>query len=90
LNGFSIGLIGIGRSTYAPAGRGVDIYWRPASTRPGQIEVVDSLIDLEGIRVDASGTAVVGAKLTRGTFTLDGRDASGPTGEHVTGRWTCG
>jgi hypothetical protein len=38
-------------------------------------------------RVAASGTA---KGLKSGTFSLYGRDASGPTGVTLTGNWTCG
>jgi hypothetical protein len=53
------------------------------------VTIDDSEIEVPGERVAASGTVVVSDDLSRGWFSLYGRDASGPTGPLVSGSWRC-
>ncbi len=87
LSGIAVGFIA---NRPASPGLGITFFWRPAFTRPARVRIDDSEIEFGGGRIAASGTVVVGPRLRSGTFRLYGRTAAGPTGEHVTGRWTCG
>jgi hypothetical protein len=87
LGGIAIGLLSNPESL---SGRGVNFWWRPASIQGGPITIDDSEIQIPGAKVAASGTVIVGRRLAGGRFILDGRTAAGPTGQHVTGSWTCG
>lgn len=87
LSSVDIGLLSSGR---APPGRGIDFHWQPPSTQPGVVRIDESVVQVAGRRIGASGTAIVGQRLNGGTFRLFGRNASGPTGVVVTGSWTCG
>jgi hypothetical protein len=86
LGGVFIGLI---TNPPAPPGRGLDFHWQRPVSRGGAITVDDSEIELGGIRVAASGIAVVGRELSGGWFSLYGRDSSGPKGPLVSGSWSC-
>jgi hypothetical protein len=89
------GGIEIGFIANEPArpGLGIDFWWDPPSTMPGRVTIDDSEIEIPGKRVAASGTVIVGRKLSVGDvgwFSLYGRTADGPTGDRVTGSWACG
>ncbi len=84
--------IGIGLVVNEPArpGLGVTFFWVPPSTHAGLVKIDDSEIEVPGRRVAASGSVIVAKSLNGGSFRLYGRTASGPTGDRVTGTWTCG
>jgi hypothetical protein len=82
--GFVIGLI---TNTPAAPGRGISIQWQRRATR--RVHFDDSEVEVAGTRVAASGTVTVRSGRQGGTFTLHGRNASGPTGVSLSGTWTC-
>jgi hypothetical protein len=88
--GIAIGLIA---NPPARPGLGISFWWDPPSTRPRRVTIDDSEIEVPGRRIAASGAVVVGRKRNVGdvgTFRLYGRTGAGPTGDRVTGSWTCG
>jgi hypothetical protein len=87
LSGVAIGLI-----TNPPKrpGLGISLFWDPPVTRAGSLVIDDSEIELNGMRIAASGQVYVAGGLRAGSFRLYGRDASGLTGPRLRGSWTCG
>jgi hypothetical protein len=86
LSGVGIGFI---TNRPAPPGMGITFFWLPSSAHADVIKIDDSEIEVPRRRIAASGTIVVAEDLNSGSFNLHGRTASGPTGDRVTGRWTC-
>jgi hypothetical protein len=89
--GVSIGLIA---NPPEPPGRAVDFRFygkrgETPVTHGRAVTIDDSEIEVPGTRVAGSGVVVVGKKLNGGWFSLSGRDASGPTGQLVSGSWSC-
>jgi hypothetical protein len=83
--------IGIGFIANEPArpGLGISFFWIPPLTQAGLVAIDDSEIEVPGLRVAASGSAVVAKGLSSGSFKLYGRTAAGPTGDRVNGSWNC-
>jgi hypothetical protein len=70
---------------------GIVFWWDPPSTRQRRVTIHESEIEVPGRRIAASGAVIVGRNVGDvGTFRLYGRAGAGPTGDRVTGSWTCG
>jgi hypothetical protein len=79
----AFGVIASGR-LYSGA-KGVSMVLEPGN-RPGRVNVVDSIIQVAGLNLAPTGTAVVAKGLKSGTFTLA---TKGSVLTRVTGTWTC-
>jgi hypothetical protein len=69
-----------------PGGRGFSVVVEPGN-RSGRNAINDSVVQLNGRNLAATGTAVVAKGLKSATFSLVTRGSS-PT--KITGSWTCG
>lgn len=72
------------RAVYSGA-TGLSILLKPGGDT-GRVSVVDSIVQVAGLDLDATGSAVVAKGLDRGTFTLTSK---APEGMRVTGSWRC-
>lgn len=68
-----------------PGATGISIVLKPGE-QPGRVNVTDSIIQVAGLDVAPTGTAVVAKGLDSGTFRLVTR---GSVQTPVTGSWTC-
>lgn len=68
-----------------PGATGLSILLKPGA-EAGRVSVVDSIVQVAGLDLDATGSAVVTKGLNRGTFTLTSKASEGM---RVTGSWTC-
>jgi hypothetical protein len=75
----------IANTALYPGATGLSILLNPGD-EVGRVNVVDSIVQVAGRDLDATGSAVVAKGLGRGTFTLT---AKAPEGMRVTGSWTC-
>ena len=66
--------------------RGFSMVLEPGN-RPGHVNVIDSIIQVAGLDLSPTGSAVVAKGLKSGTFTLTPIKGSALT--RVTGSWTC-
>ena len=69
-----------------PGETGLSILLKPGA-QDGRVSVVDSIVQVAGIDLNATGSAVVSKALDRGTFTLTSKASNGM---RVTGSWRCG
>jgi len=85
--GFRLAGFGViaNRALY-PGATGLSILLKPGRAA-GRVSVVDSIVQVGRLDLDATGSAVVAKALDRGTFTLTSKASEGT---RVTGSWTCG
>ncbi len=70
----------------SPGARGFSVVVEPGN-RPGRNKISDSIVQVDGLNLAPTGTAIVAKGLKSATFTLFTR---GPSRTKVTGSWTCG
>jgi hypothetical protein len=75
----------IANAALYPGAAGLSILLKPGA-EAGRVRVIDSIVQVAGVDLDATGSAVLAKGLNRGTFTLISK---APDGMRVTGSWTC-
>ena len=68
-----------------PGAIGISLVLRPGA-QPGRVSVVSSIVQVAGLDVTPTGTAVLSKGLKSGTF---GLVTTGSSGQRITGSWTC-